>query len=345
MDFTAGALNRERNVGCSKQLDMKGGHSSKSQFTMEGIKMKVLVTGGAGFIGSHIVDRLVEANMQVYILDNLSSGSIGNINPGAVFLKKDIRDKDLRQLFERERFDYVVHQAAQTTVANSLANPYYDCEVNVLGMVNVLEASRASGVKRIVFASSAAIYGDTQLLPIAEECKKQPASFYGASKLTGEGYLELYYRNFGLEYAALRYANVYGERQVDSGEGGVISIFTRKLLAGEPVTVYGDGSQTRDYIYVKDIAAANYEALFTVNANRSFNISTGRETSVNKLIKNMSRITRQNPVVDYAAPREGDIKRSVLDNRAAGSSLKWRPAYTLAEGLYLTLLDARRSGY
>lgn len=303
--------------------------------------MKVLVTGGAGFIGSHIVDQLIQSDMQVYILDNLSTGSISNVNPGAVFLKKDIRDQDLKELFARERFDYVVHQAAQTTVSNSLANPYYDCEVNILGMVNVLEASRVSGVKRIVFASSAAIYGDTRSLPIAEDCEKSPTSFYGESKLTGERYLEMYYRNFGMEYVALRYANVYGERQADSGEGGVISIFSKKLLAGNPVTVYGDGNQTRDYVYVKDVAAANYEALFTAAANRSFNISTATETSVNDLITIMSRITMRNPRAVQADPREGDIRRSVLNNEAAQRSLEWRPTYTLAEGLYLTLRDLK----
>lgn len=303
--------------------------------------MKVLVTGGAGFIGSHIADALLAANMQVYILDNLSTGSISNVNPGADFLKKDIRDRDLKELFERERFDYVVHQAAQTTVSNSLANPYYDCEVNVLGLVNILEASKATGVRRIVFASSAAVYGDTELLPIAEECEINPTSFYGESKLTGESYLKMYYRNFGLEYVALRYANVYGERQADSGEGGVISIFSKKLLTGNPVTVYGDGNQTRDYVYVKDVAAANYEALFTADANRSFNISTATETSVNELITIMSQITKRKLLAVHADPRESDIRRSVLNNGAAQRSLEWRPTYTLAEGLYLTLRDLK----
>ncbi|CUH93947.1 putative UDP-glucose 4-epimerase [Propionispora sp. 2/2-37] len=299
--------------------------------------MKVLVTGGAGFIGSHIVDRLLEDNIQVYILDNLSTGAMRNINPGAVFLKKDIRDRDVTELFIRERFDYVVHQAAQTTVSRSLANPYYDCDVNVLGMVNVLEASRVSGVKKIVFASSAAVYGDTAVLPLTEDCRTHPKSFYGESKLTGEKYLEKYYENFGLEYVALRYANVYGERQADSGEGGVISIFSKKLSAGEPLTVYGDGCQTRDYVYVRDVAAANYEALFKEAINCSVNISTAIETSVNELIRNMARITEQTPQAIYTAERQNDIRRSVLSNQAAGSKLGWCPNYTLAEGLSLTL--------
>jgi UDP-glucose 4-epimerase len=301
--------------------------------------MKVLVTGGAGFIGSHIVDRLVQSNLQVYILDNLRTGSISNINPGAIFLKKDIRDKDLKELFTRERFDYVIHQAAQTTVPNSLTDPYYDCDVNVLGLVNLLEASRLSGVKRIVFASSAAVYGDTVLLPIAEDTEKRPTSFYGESKLTGEHYLEMYYKNFGLEYVALRYANVYGERQADSGEGGVISIFVKKVLAGNVLKVYGDGNQTRDFVYVKDVAEANFQALFTQKANRSFNVSTGAETTVQQLIILLSQITNQKPVVEHTPPRDNDILRSVLKNEAAMISLKWRPMYTLKEGLSLTLRD------
>lgn len=301
--------------------------------------MKVLVTGGAGFIGSHIVDRLLEDNIQVYILDNLRTGAIRNINPGAVFLKKDIRDRDLTELFIRERFDHVVHQAAQTTVSQSLADPYYDCDVNVLGMVNVLEASRASGVKKIVFASSAAVYGDTAVLPVTEECAAQPKSFYGESKLIGEKYLKKYHENFGLEYVALRYANVYGERQADSGEGGVISIFAKKLSSGEPVTVYGDGYQTRDYVYVKDVADANYAALFKPAVNCSVNVSTAIETTVNELIRNMARITEKMPRVDYAAVRQNDIRRSALRNHAAGSKLGWCPRYTLPEGLSLTLKD------
>lgn len=295
--------------------------------------MKVLVTGGAGFIGSHIVDTLVEANMEVYILDNLTSGSFGNISPEAVFLKEDIRDADLKEVLQRERFDYVIHQAAQTTVAKSLEDPLYDCEVNVRGLVNVLEACRLSGVKRIVFASSAAIYGDTVSLPVSETCEKHPASFYGLSKLTGEQYLDLYYKNFGLEYVALRYANVYGERQGDNGEGGVISIFLKKLLAGQELTVYGDGTQTRDYIYVKDVAAANYQALFTSMANCSYNVSTGTETSVNELIALLASTAKRPLAVSNEASRSNDIYRSVLDNKAAKQGLGWQPSYPLQQGL------------
>ena len=304
--------------------------------------MKVLVTGGAGFIGSHITDFMIQSGMQTYILDNLSTGSFRNINPKAVFLKKDIRDDDLKELLARERFDYVIHQAAQTTVANSLADPYYDCDVNIRGLVNLLEASRLAGVKRIVFASSAAIYGDTAVFPIDEACKALPVSFYGESKLTGEHYLNLYCKNFGLEYVALRYANVYGERQDDSGEGGVISVFLNKLLAGQELTVYGDGSQTRDFIYVKDVAAANYRALFSYEANRSYNIGTAKEISIHELTELLFQISGKHPVVTNEAPRNNDIRRSVLDNQSAVNALNWQPEYTLEQGLCLMLRALQR---
>lgn len=304
--------------------------------------MKVLVTGGAGFIGSHIVDRMLQADMNVYVLDNLSTGSFNNISSGIKFLKKDIRDQDIKDLFIREKFDYVIHQAAQTTVANSLRDPYYDCEVNILGLVNILEASRLTGVKRVVFASSAAVYGDTPALPISEEIAKNPTSFYGESKLVGERYLDMYYKNFGLEYVALRYANVYGERQSDGGEGGVISIFAKKILSASPFTVYGDGNQTRDFIYVRDVAAANYQALFSSGTNRILNVSTAMETSVNDLIELMSQITPNKLDVAYKAIRDGDIQRSVLNNQAAKFELKWRPQYTLKEGLATMLSDMKR---
>lgn len=299
--------------------------------------MKVLVTGGAGFIGSHIVDTLIQAKHQVCVLDNLCTGSAKNINDKARFLKKDIRDTDLRGIFAEECFDYVVHQAAQTTVSNSSDNPIYDCDVNVLGLVNLLEASRLSGVKRVVFASSAAIYGDTDLLPIDESCETNPNSFYGLSKLTGERYLEMYYKNFGLEYVALRYANVYGERQGDQGEGGVISIFAKNVLSGKPLTVFGDGSQTRDFVYVKDVAAANYQALFSRAANRSFNISTATETSIRDLIELFAQINEENLAVEYALRRHSDIQRSVLNNHKAKIHLQWQPAYELKMGLYRLL--------
>lgn len=295
--------------------------------------MKVLVTGGAGFIGSHIVDLLIHEGTEVTILDNLSTGALCNINPEATFVKMDIRDCGVKELFMKERFDYVIHEAAQTTVTHSLEEPSYDCDVNVRGLVNILEASRQSGVKRVVFASSAAVYGDTDTFPIREEDPKNPLSFYGESKLTGERYLDLYYKNFGLEYVVLRYANVYGQRQGNGGEGGVISIFLKRLKAGQGVTIYGDGMQTRDFVYVKDVAMANYKALLTDKPNRSYNISTMKETTIHEVIDLLGEITKQDWQVTYEQKRSNDIVRSILDNHAAMDGLQWRVKYTLRDGL------------
>lgn len=295
--------------------------------------MKVLVTGGAGFIGSYIVDLLIQEGAKVTVLDNLSTGVVGNINPKASFVKMDIRDENLKKLLLEERFDYVIHEAAQTSVAHSLEEPSYDCDVNIRGMVNLLEACRLSGVKRIVFASSAAVYGDTEEFPIREDFAQAPLSFYGESKLTGERYLDLYYKNFGLEYVVLRYANVYGLRQGHGGEGGVISIFLKRLFAGEAVTIYGDGSQTRDFVYVKDVARANLKALFTERANCVYNISTMKETGIQKLALLLGRTAKRNVQLRYGQKREHDIVRSVLDNRKAQVDLHWQVKYTLQEGL------------
>lgn len=302
--------------------------------------MKVLVTGGAGFIGSHIVDLLIREGMEVAIVDNLATGLMCNVNPLATFYQMDIRDERLKELLMAERFDYVIHEAAQTTVAHSLEEPYYDCDVNLLGLVNLLEASRLSGVKRIVFASSAAIYGDVEKLPIREDHLKNPLSFYGESKLTGERYLELYYKNFGLEYVVLRYANVYGSRQGLGGEGGVVSIFWKRLVAGEGVTIYGDGQQTRDFVYVKDVAMANWRALFTSCANRSYNISTMKETCIKDVATMLAQTMGKENMVTYAPARESEIHRSVLDNRMASEGLNWTPQYTLQDGLESMCADS-----
>lgn len=306
--------------------------------------MKVLVTGGAGFIGSHIVDKLLKEGCEVVIIDDLSTGLRENINSGAKFIEMDIRSEQLNCLFSEYQFDYVIHQAAQTMVPKSLELPYYDCDVNIAGTVNVLEACRKNNVKRIVFASTAAVYGDETDIPIKETANPKPQSFYGLSKLTVEKYLDLYKRHFGLDYIILRYANVYGERQGDSGEGGVISIFTRKMLTKEPVIVFGDGEQTRDFIYVGDIASANYQALSTPHANRVYNISTQTETSVNTLLELLAKISGNTVERFYGETREGDIYRSSLSNLQACQNLQWRPSTTLVDGLsrtYDSLSDSK----
>ncbi|MDR3565069.1 MAG: NAD-dependent epimerase/dehydratase family protein [Negativicutes bacterium] len=306
--------------------------------------MKVVVTGGAGFIGSHIVEHLLGKKYQVAIVDNLSTGLRENINPGAQFHKMDIVRDDLSSLFASERFDAVIHLAAQTMVPKSLEEPDHDCEVNVLGTVNVLEAARKNGVKRVVFASSAAVYGNTSAVPIAESIPAQPTSFYGLSKLVAENYLKLYNELFGMEYVVLRYANVYGERQGDSGEGGVISIFARKFLNGQSISIFGDGGQTRDFIYAGDVAAANGQALLAVAVNRVYNISTATEVSVNDLAGLMAKVAGRQIERKFLPAREGDIYRSSLDNRSAVKGLDWQPVADLQAGLAGTYRFLQQKG-
>lgn len=298
--------------------------------------MKVLVTGGAGFIGSHVVDKLVKERCQVVIIDNLSTGLQENINPAANFVNMDIRDSQIVELFASEKFDSVIHLAAQTMVHKSLEMPDYDCDVNIAGTVNVLEACRKTNVRRIAFSSTAAVYGNVTTLPVVEETSKEPTSFYGLSKLTCENYLSLYNQVYGIEYMVLRYANVYGERQGDGGEGGVISIFARKIHHDQPVVIFGDGSQTRDFIYVGDIANANYQSLLSPHANKVCNIGTQTETSVNTLIEYMGNVAGKTVKKVYKEKREGDIYKSSLSNTKACESLNWQLCMSLMEGLSKT---------
>ncbi|PMQ01790.1 MAG: UDP-glucose 4-epimerase [Dictyoglomus sp. NZ13-RE01] len=294
--------------------------------------MKILVTGGAGFIGSHIVDLLVENGYEVVIIDNLSTGKEGFINKKAVFYKKDITDDDLYEIFEKEKPNYVIHQAAQIDVQKSINDPMFDLKVNVLGTVNLLECCRKFNIKKIVYASSAAVYGDPEYLPIDENHKVNPISFYGVSKHTPEHYLDVYSKLYGLKYTILRYANVYGIRQDPKGEGGVISIFIDRMLRGERPIIFGDGNQTRDFVYVKDVAKANLLALERGD-NEILNISTGKPTSINELVEIMNKIMNTSLKPIYSDPRKGDIVHSYLDNRKALKVLGWRPEYSLEDGL------------
>lgn len=298
--------------------------------------MKILVTGGAGFIGSHIVDQLILNRHEVVVMDDLSSGSLVNVNSEAVFIKGSILDPGLLEVFERERFSAVVHLAAQTIVASSLAHPDADAQVNVLGTLQVLEGCRQTGVKRVVFASSAAVYGDVAELPVPEEAPKQPASFYGLSKLTAERYIQMYHELYGLHYMILRYANVYGERQGDRGEGGVVSIFARGVHRQEPLTIFGDGSQTRDFVYVGDVAKANLLAISSLEADRILNISTQKETSVNRLASILFEVSGHETPIIHQPSRPGDIQRSMLRNTEARETLNWEPSASLREGLSRT---------
>lgn len=297
---------------------------------------KVLVTGGAGFIGSHIVDLLLEAGARVSVLDDLSTGSLANLDPRVNLYKGQIQDRDLiQEVVDRERPDYVIHQAAQVDVQVSLRDPGADAGANILGTINLLEACRAGGVRKVVYASSAAVYGNPRYLPVDEEHPIGPLSGYGISKHTAERYLAVYRAVHGLEFTALRYANVYGPRQDASGEGGVVAIFSNRLSGGVQPIIYGDGRQTRDFIYVGDVAAANLAAL-KKGSGQVLNISTGVPTSVNDLLNTLCMVAGSNLEADYRDERPGDILHSYLSPLQAIEGLQWKPLVPLEEGLRTT---------
>ncbi|MFD1422497.1 NAD-dependent epimerase/dehydratase family protein [Laceyella tengchongensis] len=297
--------------------------------------MKVLVTGGAGFIGSHIVDQLIARGDQVVIVDNLSSGKESQVNPAAVFYNVDITSPDLHAVMEQERPEVVIHQAAQIHVNTSVDNPSLDANINILGSINLLEGCRKAGVKKVVYASSAAVYGTPAYLPVDERHPIGPLSGYGVSKYTVEHYLSVYHHLYGLNYTVLRYANVYGLRQDPRGEGGVISIFIDKVLGREPLTIFGDGEQTRDYIYVEDIARANLSAIERGDGE-VLNVGTGVSTSLNEVVRLFDEIAGVKHEVNYGPDRAGDIKHSYFNNEKVRRVLDWEPRVSLREGLAKT---------
>ncbi len=304
--------------------------------------MRVLVTGGAGFIGSHLVRQLLAAKHEVTVLDNGSTGTWQHLPEGkdtCSCWELDIRDKAAREKIEQGKFDAIVHLAAQTMVDVSIKDPEFDASENIMGTVNILEAARHSGVRRVIFASTAAAYGDVSedKLPIHESEKLAPMSFYGLTKVMVEKYLKLYHDLYGLDYVVLRFANVYGERQGDTGEGGVISIFAKRIARGQDITVFGDGKQTRDFIYAGDIAAGIIAAMTTDKVNAVYNLSNQTETSLLELIDLMEESVGRKVEIKFASPREGDINRSMLCNEAAVRQLKWDPTMNLSEGLARTI--------
>lgn len=299
--------------------------------------MNICVTGGAGFIGSHLVDRLIELGHKVLIIDNLSTGCKEFINSKAKFIESDIRDNNLVSIFKSFKPDYVYHEAAQTMVPTSMEDPAYDCDVNLMGLINVLNASLVVGVKKVLMPSSAAVYGDLSVLPLKEEQNGSPSSFYGLTKLTSEYYLDLYYKNFGLPYICYRYSNVYGPRQGNGGEGGVISIFVQKLVNEETITIYGDGEQTRDFIYVSDVVDANILGIEKEHVVGVFNVSTGKETSINELVGTLNTISDNTLQVNYGDTRIGDIEKSCLCTKKAEKEFKFKASIKLKEGLEKTL--------
>lgn len=301
--------------------------------------MKILVTGGAGFIGSHLVGQLLADHQEVVVLDNLSTGALGHLpDQGYTLWQMDIRDEKIIEQIAAAHFDAIVHLAAQTMVDVSIRDPRLDAAENITGLLNVLEAARQGQVKRLVFASTAAAYGDVveQDLPVQEDHKLQPMSFYGLTKVTAEHYLGLYQQIYGLDYVVLRFANVYGERQGDTGEGGVISIFAKRIAAGKDITIFGNGQQTRDFVYAGDIAAGIRKALATERVNAVYNLSTQTETSLNALVDLFGQAAGTTIKPLYGPVRTGDIDRSMLCHGKAVSQLGWQPQMPLLEGLQRT---------
>jgi UDP-glucose 4-epimerase len=297
--------------------------------------VNILVTGGAGFIGSQIVDDLLQEGHNVHILDNLSTGHMAYVNPRAVFHQGDLLNLGLAEVFAAARPEVVIHHAAQIDVQTSLANPFLDAKINILGTIALLEQSREHGVRKVIYASSAAVYGTPQYLSVDESHPVRPLSFYGISKHTPEHYIESFALLYGMDYTILRYANVYGVRQDPKGEGGVVAIFVDKLLEGKQPIIYGNGEQTRDFIYVQDIVSANRAAL-NKGSRGIYNISCNEQTSVNDLLKEMCSISGSSFNPAYEAARTGDIVHSRLDNRAALNALGWSPMFTLRDGLRAT---------
>ncbi len=303
------------------------------------MQMKLLVTGGAGFIGSHLLALLGQrGDAEVTVLDNLSSGRREHVPAQMRFVEGDIRSKNLPQLFAAGHFDAVIHLAAQTMVPYSLKNPQADCDINLMGLINILECCRTYGVKNITFSSSAAVYGDNPHIPLQETETLLPTSFYGLSKMASEHYLRLYHDLFGLNTIVLRFANAYGERQGETGEGGVVSVFCKQLAAGKGVTIFGTGEQTRDFVYAGDIAEALLRSL-TLEGHHVINISTQKETSLNSLLHAFERAVGHSFPVAYAPAREGDIFRSLLDNTKCRELLGMQPAVDLQDGIRRSYAD------
>jgi UDP-glucose 4-epimerase len=299
--------------------------------------MKILITGGAGFIASHIADAYIERGHEAFVVDDFSTGQDENVNARAVLHRADIAEARTAELIERIKPDVVSHHAAQMDVRHSVADPQFDARVNILGFINVLEACRKAAVKKVLFASSGgAVYGEQDVFPAPETHPTRPASPYGVSKRTGELYLSYYHQAFGLPYIALRYANVYGPRQSTKGEAGVVAIFISQLLAGQSPVINGDGKQTRDYVFVGDVVNANVAALESDFVG-AVNIGTGQETDVVAICQLLREGTASAVGARHGPAKIGEQRRSCLDATLAGQILDWRPLTPLQEGLQQTI--------
>jgi UDP-glucose 4-epimerase len=298
--------------------------------------MRAMVTGGAGFIGSHLVDLLIAEGHRVSVIDNLSTGKRQNVHTRAHFYEMDIRSEDLSWVFRDERPEVVFHEAAQSSVKVSTDDPRLDADVNIVGLINLLEMCASFKVRKVVFASSGATYGNPHYLPMDEEHPQQPESPYGISKLMSEHYLRYYARDRGVGFTALRYGNVYGPRQDPYGEAGVIAIFTQQLLNGEIPTIHSDGKQTRDYIHVKDVAMANLLAA-SAGDGRCYCIGTGVGTSVNQIFHLLRDATGYSVVPGYTGRRPGDLRHAHFDSTNARTDLGWAPTVRLTTGIPQTV--------
>jgi UDP-glucose 4-epimerase len=294
--------------------------------------MTVLVTGGAGFIGSNVVDLLIREGHDVAVLDNLSTGTTGNLNEDAAFYQRDITD-DLTDVFKKEDIEFVLHQAAQIDVRKSITDPVFDANVNVIGSIKLLECCKDFGVKKVVYASSGgAVYGEPEGLPVDERHPISPLCPYGASKYSIEKYLDFYRAVHDLDFVVLRYGNVYGPRQDPFGEAGVVAIFANKMTANQVPTIFGDGTQTRDFVYVGDVAEAN---LLAMEANESgvYNIGFGKETTVNEIFNVLKETLGVDIEPEHGPPVKGEVQRICLNIEKAVKGLGWSPKTGLREGI------------
>jgi UDP-glucose 4-epimerase len=306
--------------------------------------VKVLVTGGAGFIGSHVCDVFLAKGHEVVALDDLSSGRQENLDRRVKLCQLDIRSREAAELIERERPQVLCHLAAQMDVRRSVEDPRFDADANILGMLNLLEAARKVSVKKVIFSSTGgAIYGEQDVYPAPESHPTRPVSPYGVSKAAGELYLGYYRAQYGLPYIALRYANVYGPRQNPHGEAGVVAIFSQRLVEGRPCTIFGEGKQTRDFVYGPDVAAANYLA-FESDHVGAVNIGTGIETDINALYAMLAKAAGSSQKANHAPAKPGEQLRSCIDATFAKKALGWMPTMHLEQGLAKTLDYFRTQG-
>ena len=300
--------------------------------------MKIMVTGGAGFIGSHVVDTFLANDYEVVVVDDLSTGRLSNLNPAATFYQVDIRSPELEEIFKEEKPDFIDHHAAQMDVRRSVEDPLFDADVNVLGSIKLIELARKHQVKRFIYISTGgAVYGEPEYLPCDEAHPVNPICPYGASKHTVEHYLYMYQELYDLDYVVLRYPNVYGPRQDPHGEAGVVAIFTGQMLKDEQVVINGDGKQERDFVYVEDCARANLLALTAENPNTIFNLGYGYGTSINDIYSNLTKITDYKLSAVHGPAMAGETQRIYLEANKARQEMDWTPTVGLEEGLGKTV--------